>query len=91
MRKIWSARSLVYSHRESMDRPRVRRSFRHGRLIVAAVAHIIWSTLDDTSTYVPLTDPRMPTVMDLSKMPHFLEAREQLLANRAARDPRHRA
>jgi hypothetical protein len=54
-----------------MDRPRVRQSFRHGKLIVAAVAHIIWSTLDDTSTYVPLTDPRMPTVIDLSKMPHF--------------------
>jgi hypothetical protein len=38
-------------------------SFRHGKLIVAAVAQIIWSSLDDTSTYVPVTDPRMPTVM----------------------------
>ena len=43
--------------------------FRHGKLIVVAVAQIIWSTLDDTSTYVPLTDPRMPTVMEVSSSP----------------------
>ena len=45
----------------------------HTKLIVAAVAHIIWSTLDDTSTYVPITDPRMPTVMDLYELPEPAE------------------
>ena len=50
-------------------------SFRHGKLIVAAVAQIIWSTLDDTSTYVPLTDPRMPTVMHFDANGHDPTAR----------------
>jgi hypothetical protein len=41
-------------------------SFRHGKLIVAAVAQIIWSTLDDTSTCVPLTDRPLSTISAVS-------------------------
>jgi uncharacterized protein YbjT (DUF2867 family) len=37
----------------------------------AGVAHVIWSTLDDTRRFVPLTDSRMPTLMGRYKVPHF--------------------
>jgi uncharacterized protein YbjT (DUF2867 family) len=37
----------------------------------AGVAHVIWSTLDDTRIRVPLSDPRMPTLMGRYKVPHF--------------------
>ena len=33
-------------------------------------AHVIWSTLDDTSQWLPLTDPRMPTLEGRYKVPH---------------------
>ena len=33
--------------------------------------HIIWSTLEDTRQWVPLTDNRMPTLMEHYKVPHF--------------------
>lgn len=33
--------------------------------------HIIWSTLEDTRKWVPLTDSRMPTLMGKYKVPHF--------------------
>ncbi len=33
--------------------------------------HIIWSTLEDTRKWVPLTDSRMPTLMGNYKVPHF--------------------
>ncbi len=33
--------------------------------------HAIWSTLEDSRLYVPLTDPRMPTLMGRFKVPHF--------------------
>jgi uncharacterized protein YbjT (DUF2867 family) len=35
------------------------------------VRHVIWSTLEDTRHYVPLTDDRMPTLMGNYKVPHF--------------------
>ncbi|MBY0375517.1 MAG: NmrA/HSCARG family protein [Bryobacteraceae bacterium] len=35
------------------------------------LAHVIWSTLEDTRKLVPLDDPRMPTLMDRYKVPHF--------------------
>jgi uncharacterized protein YbjT (DUF2867 family) len=35
------------------------------------VAHVIWSTLEDTRLKVPLADPRMPTLMGRYKVPHF--------------------
>jgi uncharacterized protein YbjT (DUF2867 family) len=37
----------------------------------AGVAHVIWSTLEDTRKWVPLTDTRMPTLMGKYKVPHF--------------------
>lgn len=33
--------------------------------------HVIWSTLEDTRRYIPLTDDRMPTLMGKYKVPHF--------------------
>ena len=35
------------------------------------VQHVIWSTLDDTRKFIPLDDPRMPTLHGKYKVPHF--------------------
>jgi uncharacterized protein YbjT (DUF2867 family) len=37
----------------------------------AGVAHVIWSTLEDSRRFIPLTDNRMPTLMGKYKVPHF--------------------
>ena len=37
----------------------------------AGVRHVIWSTLEDTRQWIPLTDDRMPTLMGNYKVPHF--------------------
>lgn len=37
----------------------------------AGVAHVIWSTLEDTRRWVPLDDDRMPTLMGQWKVPHL--------------------
>jgi uncharacterized protein YbjT (DUF2867 family) len=37
----------------------------------AGVQHVIWSTLEDTRKWVPLSDGRMPTLMGNYKVPHF--------------------
>ena len=37
----------------------------------AGVRHVIWSTLEDTRKFVPLSDDRMPTLMGKYKVPHF--------------------
>ena len=37
----------------------------------ASVQHAIWSTLEDTRKWVPLSDNRMPTLMGKYKVPHF--------------------
>ena len=37
----------------------------------AQLQHVIWSTLEDTRIRVPLSDPRMPTLMGKYKVPHF--------------------
>jgi len=37
----------------------------------AGVKHVIWSTLEDTRKWVPLSDNRMPTLMGSYKVPHF--------------------
>ena len=42
--------------------------------------HVVWSTLEDTRKLVPLTDDRMPTLMEKYKVPHF-DAKAE--ANRA--------
>jgi uncharacterized protein YbjT (DUF2867 family) len=33
--------------------------------------HVVWSTLEDTRKFVPLTDDRMPTLMEKYKVPQF--------------------
>lgn len=37
----------------------------------ARLAHVIWSTLEDTRRWVPLDDDQMPTLMGRWKVPHF--------------------
>jgi uncharacterized protein YbjT (DUF2867 family) len=37
----------------------------------AGVRHVIWSTLENTRQWVPLSDNRMPTLMGKYKVPHF--------------------
>jgi uncharacterized protein YbjT (DUF2867 family) len=37
----------------------------------ADLKHVIWSTLEDTREYIPLNDPRMPTLHGQYKVPHF--------------------
>ncbi len=37
----------------------------------AGVQHVIWSTLEDTRKWIPLSDNRMPTLKDKYKVPHF--------------------
>ncbi len=37
----------------------------------ARLEHVIWSTLEDTRRWVPLSDDRMPTLMEKYKVPHF--------------------
>jgi len=37
----------------------------------AGVKHVVWSTLEDTRKQVPLSDPRMPTIKEKYKVPHF--------------------
>lgn len=33
--------------------------------------HVIWSTLEDSRRWVPVSDDRMPTLMEKYKVPHF--------------------
>jgi len=35
------------------------------------IRHAVWSTLEDTRRWVPLSDDRMPTLMERYKVPHF--------------------
>ena len=37
----------------------------------AGVKHVIWSSLDDTRKWIPLSDNRMPTLQNNYKVPHF--------------------
>src|SRR4051812_19528599 len=37
----------------------------------AGLEHVVWSTLEDTRKWIPLTDDRMPTLMSRYKVPHF--------------------
>jgi uncharacterized protein YbjT (DUF2867 family) len=49
---------------------------RHAHTMAAAaksagVQHVVWSTLEDTRTFIPLSDDRMPTLQGKYKVPHF--------------------
>lgn len=37
----------------------------------AGLKHVIWSTLEDTRKFIPLSDPRMPVLHNHYKVPHF--------------------
>jgi uncharacterized protein YbjT (DUF2867 family) len=37
----------------------------------AGTKHVIWSTLEDSRKFIPLTDDRMPTLQGQYKVPHF--------------------
>lgn len=37
----------------------------------AGLRHVIWSTLEDTRKWVPLSDNRLPTIQGSYKVPHF--------------------
>jgi len=37
----------------------------------AGLKHVIWSTLEDSRRFIPLSDDRMPTLMGEYKVPHF--------------------
>ena len=37
----------------------------------AGVKHVIWSTLEDTRKWLPITDTRMPTLQGKYNVPHF--------------------
>jgi len=42
-----------------------------GAAKAAGAGHVIWSTLEDTRRWVPLSDNRMPTLQAKYKVPHF--------------------
>ena len=37
----------------------------------SGVQHVIWSSLEDTRRWIPLSDDRMPTLQEKYKVPHF--------------------
>lgn len=37
----------------------------------AGIQHAIWSTLEDSRNYIPVSDNRMPTIQEHYKIPHF--------------------
>jgi len=37
----------------------------------AGLSHVVWSTLEDSRRFIPLTDTRMPTLQARFKVPHF--------------------
>lgn len=37
----------------------------------AGVAHVVWSTLEDTRDHIPATDSRMPMLQGTYRVPHF--------------------
>ena len=52
------------------------KELQHARAMAEAarangLKHVIWSTLEDTRNWVPLSDDRMPTLQGNYKVPHF--------------------
>ncbi len=37
----------------------------------AAIEHVVWSTLEDTRKWLPITDERMPVLQEKYNVPHF--------------------
>lgn len=63
----------VTNYWEHMDPAREKVQARNQAEAAAAagIAHVVWSTLEDTRERVPLSDDRMPTLMGEYKVPHF--------------------
>jgi uncharacterized protein YbjT (DUF2867 family) len=55
----------------SPDKERIQAGNQATAAKAAGIQHILWSTLEDTRTKVPLSDNRMPTLMGKYKVPHF--------------------
>jgi uncharacterized protein YbjT (DUF2867 family) len=53
------------------ERERVQGSTMAQAARCAGLQHVLWSTLEDTRRYVPLSDSRMPTLLGKYKVPHF--------------------
>jgi uncharacterized protein YbjT (DUF2867 family) len=52
------------------------RELDHSRTLATAartakLAHVVWSTLEDSRRFIPLEDQRMPTLQGRYKVPHF--------------------
>ena len=37
----------------------------------SGLQHVVWSTLEDTRRFIPLSDDRMPTLQEKYKVPHY--------------------
>lgn len=66
----------VYAVTFFWDHFSVEKELSEAKLIAKAakdtgIKHIIWSTLEDTRKWIPLTDDRMPTLQGKYKVPHF--------------------
>ena len=55
----------------------------------AGLQHVIWSTLEDTRKWVPLSDNRMPTLMGQYKVPHSTRTEAQITSSRIEGYPSH--
>ncbi|MEO8127420.1 MAG: NmrA/HSCARG family protein [Bryobacteraceae bacterium] len=55
----------------SPDKERIEAANLASAAKAASVSHVVWSTLEDTRKFMALSDPRMPTLMDKYKVPHF--------------------
>lgn len=55
----------------SPEKERTQAKAMAGAAKAAGLAHVIWSTLEDTRRWVPLDDARMPTLMGRYKVPHL--------------------
>jgi len=53
------------------ERERLQASMMAEAARCAGLQHVLWSTLEDTRRYVPLSDSRMPTLLSNYKVPHF--------------------
>ena len=55
----------------SPEKERLHAANLSGAAAETGVAHAIWSTLEDSRRFIPVDDPRMPTLMRQYKVPHF--------------------
>lgn len=60
-----------YWEHYSADREGVQATAMARAARAAGLQHVVWSTLEDTRLRVPLSDPRLPTLQDRFKVPHF--------------------